>query len=74
MQVMKFIVSHCDVFYNTLRDDQQTSGDETASLESLEELSLLTAVLSRAAAAYNAAAGKCVCVSASVRRGQQGSV
>lgn len=46
-QVMKFIVSHSDVFYNTLRD--QT----VETCESLEELSLLTAVLCRAAA-YNA--------------------
>lgn len=44
---MKFIVSHSDVFYNTLRD--QT----VETCESLEELSLLTAVLCRAAA-YNA--------------------
>ena len=41
---MKFIVAHADVFYNTLRDQAV----ETS--ESLEELSLLTAVLCRAAA------------------------
>ncbi|XP_067951509.1 nuclear pore complex protein Nup205-like [Watersipora subatra] len=43
-QVMKFIVAHGDAFYNILRDDA------AESCESLEELSLLTAVLSRAAA------------------------
>lgn len=41
---MKFVVAHSEVFYNTLRDQAA----ETS--ESLEELSLLTAVLCRAAA------------------------
>ncbi|KAF6030553.1 NUP205 [Bugula neritina] len=42
-QVMKFIVAHGDVFHSTLR------GQTVETCDSLEELSLLTAVLCRAA-------------------------
>lgn len=43
--MLQFVVAHVDVFMSILRDRQQTP-----SVESLQELSLVTAVISRAAA------------------------
>jgi len=44
LQVLKFVVAHADVFLAMLREK-----NTNPTLESLEELSLATAVVSRAA-------------------------